>query len=236
MSKVKLLVGSVFFVVGVTFLGFAAWHYIDGQSLEASGKRTTGTVVALNRYTNNEGDTMYKPEVEFRDRSGQVQRIVSDVSSSSPTLSRGEQVDIIFDPESPEDAVIDTYMHRYFMPTVFGAMGSIFALVGGGFLLGIVRRKRTIRSLKSRGMRIQADFIRCYLNTSTKLNGRSPYVVTAQATHPITGKLASFESEPIWLDLTSELEGKKLTVLVDPDDPDDHYIDLSQWVHESERA
>ena len=236
MSKVKLWIGSIFFVVGVTFLGFAAWHYVDGQSLEAGGERTTGSVVALNRFINNEGNVMYKPEVEFRDRFGQVQSIISDVSSSSPTLSRGEQVDIIYDPESPEDAIIDTYMHRYFMPTVFGAMGSIFALVGGGFLLGIVRRKKVIGDLKSRGIRIQADFIRSYLDTSTKLNGRSPYIVTAQGTHPRTGKLASFESEPIWLDLTDELDGKKLTVLVDPDDPDDHYIDLSQWVDENERA
>ena len=43
-------------------------------------------------------------------------------------------------------------------------------------------------------------------------------------------------SEIIWLDLSDVLKGKSVPVIVDPEDPDDHYMDLSEWVHESEEA
>lgn len=236
MSKVKLLVGGVFTPIGLIFAGIGGAFYFGDQALEAKGGRTIGIVVALNRHRDSDGDIMYKPEVEFRDSNGKQHRFTSDISSSSPGVARGERVDVIYDPNAPGDAAMDTFMQRYFFPLVFGGLGSLFAILGAGFLWSYWHRRKTIDHLRERGLRIHARFTRSYIDRTTQINGRSPYVVEAQATHPATGKLTSFKSEPIWLELTPILEGKKVPVLIDMNDPEDHYIDLSEWVSESERA
>lgn len=236
MSKAKLWVGGIFTPMGLLFAGIGGAFFLDDQQLEANGARAQGTVIALNRHRDNDGDTMYRPEVEFRDSNGTQHRFVSSISSSSPGVSRGEQVDVIYDPDAPGDATIDSFMQRYFFPLIFGGIGSIFAILGGWFLWSYWHRRQTIGHLQSRGLRIDARFTRSYIDRSVQINGRSPYRVEAQATHPATGQLTSFTSEPIWLELTPILDGKKVPVLVDMEDPEDHYIDLSEWVSEGERA
>lgn len=236
MSKAKLWVGGLFTPIGLTFAGIGGAFYAADQALEAKGGRASGTVVALNRHRDSDGDTMYKPEVEFRDSNGTTHRFVSGISSSSPGVSRGESVDVIYDPDSPGHAAMNTFMQRYFFPLLFGGLGGLFALLGGAFLWSYWHRRKVIGHLQSRGMRIDARFTRCTIDRSIAINGRSPYVVEAQAKHPATANLTTFKSEPIWLELTPILEGKKVPVLIDVEDPDDHYIDLSEWVPESERA
>ena len=115
-------------------------------------------------------------------------------------------------------------------------MGSLFALVGAGLVFAFFRRRRVIDQLKRTGIPIEAKFIECYRDTSTRINGRSPYRVVGQATHPATGRLQSFKSEPIWLDLSEQLAGKTIKVLVDPVRAKRHYVDLTEWVDEDQRA
>ncbi len=236
MSSVKLWIGGIFTPMGLLFAGIGGAFYLADQALEAKGGRANGTVIALNRHRDSDGDTMYQPEVEFRDRNGTQHRFVSSISSSSPGVSRGESVGVIYDPDAPGDAKIDSFMQRYFFPLMFGGIGSVFALIGTGFLWSYWRRREVISDLKERGLRIEARFTRSYIDRSIQINGRSPYRVEAQATHPATGKLTSFRSEPIWLELTPILAGKTVPVLVDMQDPEDHYIDLDEWVSEGERA
>ncbi|HAU22533.1 MAG TPA: DUF3592 domain-containing protein [Erythrobacter sp.] len=174
--------------------------------------------------------------VEFSDQDGSTRRFVESISSNPPAFSRGEEVEVIYDPWAPEDVMIDSFATRYLFPLAFGGFGSLFALIGGGLIFAWFGRRAIISDLKESGLRISAKFTRCYLDTGTRINGRSPYRVTAQATHPATGKLASFTSDAIWLDLSDVLKGHDVPVIVDPDDPDDHYIDLSEWVHQSEQA
>ncbi|MEO9462084.1 MAG: DUF3592 domain-containing protein [Marinomonas sp.] len=232
----KLWVGGIFFTLGIVFSCTGAAFYYNDRQLEAKVGQASGIVIALNRHRDTEGTIMYRPEVEFRDQQGTLHRFTSDVSSSSPGVALGGPVDVIYDPDAPGDAGIDSFMYRYFLLLIFAGMGGLFALIGGAMLLSHLRRKRTIEHLYARGMRIEMPFTRCYVNTSLRINGRSPYVVEAQGTHPITGKFACFQSEPIWLNLSSALDGQKVPVLIDPNSPKDHVIDLRQWVDVSARA
>lgn len=236
MGKSGWLFGGIFTPIGLLFAGIGLWLYSSDQDLASSGARATGTVIAITSYRDSDGDTMYRPVVEFTDAAGNRREFSSDISSSSSEFSRGETVDVIYDPAQPENAIIDSFMERFFLPLIFGGLGSIFALIGGGILFATIRRRQTIARLKTRGLRIEAEVLNCSLDTSVKINGRSPYRVHAQAKHPRTGMLASFRSDPIWLDLSRELEGRSVPVLVDPRNAKRHYIDLREWVHDSERA
>ncbi|MEP2735011.1 MAG: DUF3592 domain-containing protein [Erythrobacter sp.] len=236
MPKAKLLIGGIFTPMGLLFSSIGGAFYLSDSTLDAKGGRATGTVVALNAKREDQNRTMYTPEVEFTDPNGQTHRLISNISSSTPDYRRGERVEVIYDPAAPKDAVIDSFMQRHFFPMIFGSIGSLFAVLGGWFLWSHWQRRQTIAHLQKRGLPIQAKFTHSYIDRSTEINGRSPYVVVAQATHPATGKLASFESEHISIELTPTLDGKTVPVFIDMNDPDEHYIDLSQWVGKGERA
>lgn len=236
MGKVGLIVGGVFMPIGLTFVGIALYLADADRDLAAKGGRAEGIVIELSRYRSSEGSTLYRPIVAFRDRTGQSQQFASDVSSSSPGYSEGERVAVVYDPANPADAAIDSFFERHFGSLIFGFLGSVFALVGGGILLATWRRRRIIAELRRNGHRITATVIGCERDTGLKINGRHPFRVSAQAIHPATGKLASFLSEPIWVDLTAILKGRSVPVLIDPASAGRHYIDLSEWVDRSEQA
>ncbi|MEM8724092.1 MAG: DUF3592 domain-containing protein [Pseudomonadota bacterium] len=236
MGKIGWLFGGIFAPIGLLFAGIGLWLYASDQDLAANGERVSGTVIDIVSYRDSDGDTMYRPVVEFVDAKGIRQEFSSDVSSSSARFSRGELVEVIFDPDSPGDAIIDTFMERHFLPLMFVGMGSLFALVGCGFLWFMIRRRQIVARLKMRGLRVDAEVLNCTIDTSIRVNGRYPYRVHAQAKHPRTGMLASFRSDPIWIDLSQELEGRTVPVLVNARNAKHHYVDLSEWVHESERA
>ncbi|MEL7446060.1 MAG: DUF3592 domain-containing protein [Pseudomonadota bacterium] len=134
MGKV-LGTGIVFAVFGLLFAGIGFWLYSQDQELAETGLRANGTVIELDRYTDGDGDTMYRPLIEFRDADGTIQQVQSKVSSSSPSFARGEQVSVIYDPGDPSGAIIDTFMQRFFLPLIFGGMGVFFAVIGIGLVI-----------------------------------------------------------------------------------------------------
>ncbi|WP_432201726.1 DUF3592 domain-containing protein [Erythrobacter sp. W53] len=236
MSKIFLWIGSAFVAFGLLFAGIGGYTYIADQQMAETALRAPGTVIALDRRRGSEGGTTYAPVVEWTDRDGTRHEFTSSTSSSPASFSRGEAVTVMYDPAKPGQAKIDSFGQRFMLPLVFGGMGSLFAILGAVFVFLFLRRKKTVERLKLSGIRIEAEVTRCELDRSIKVNSRSPYRVHAQATHPGTGKLASFKSDPIWLDLSKELDGKTVPVLIDPNAPKQHYIDLSQWVDDSEKA
>ncbi|WP_114520998.1 DUF3592 domain-containing protein [Altererythrobacter sp. ZODW24] len=236
MSKVFVWIGGIFLPVGLLFAGIGFLASSGTRELANTGLRTSGTVIAMSDSRDSDGGRSYAPLVEFYDANGKRHEFSSRVSSNPPRFSRGETVPVIYDPAKPNRAMIDGFMDRYLMPLIFGGIGGIFAIIGGGLLFAYWRRRKVVARLKQSGMAIDAKFVECYRDTSTKINGRSPYRVAAQATHPATGQLTSFKSAPIWLDLTNRLTGKDVRVLIDPMRPKDHFVDLSALVSPDEMA
>lgn len=233
MGKGMKLAGGIFAVVGLLFAGFGFWFWWGDNQIARIGRDAHGEVIALETSVDSDGDTTYRPRVAFTDEAGQRHVFVGRIGSSPPSFVRGEAVDVIYDPANPERAIIDSFGQRHLFPLVFGGLGSLFAAVGIGILYAVIRRRRTIERLKHQGLPIHADFVDCYYDTSTKVNGRSPWRVTAQAIHPATGKMHVFKSEPIWANLDDMLQGKHLRVLVDPANPKLYYMDLSEYLDES---
>ncbi|MDA7787729.1 DUF3592 domain-containing protein [Sphingomonadaceae bacterium] len=229
MNKAFVWVGAIFTPLGLLFAGAGGWAFMDDQKLADIGVDAEGTVIAFSSSRDSDGDTTYRPLVEFYDDNGTRHQFVASVGSSSPAYIRGEAVKVIYDPEAPGRAMLDSFTDRYLLPLVFGVMGSIFALVGAGFLFSVWRRRKIIDRLKRTGIPINGKFLECYRDTSTKVNGRSPYRVVAQTTHPASGKLQSFKSDPIWIDLSEQLEGQQVKILVDPEEPKHHFVDLSEF-------
>lgn len=235
MGRGAWLFGGIFGGIGLIFAVIGFGMIISGQMFASRAVETTGTVTEVLRSTDDDG-VSYRPLVQFRDRAGVRREFASSVSTSWRAYDEGETVSVLFDPEDPDTAVIDSASERFALPGIFAGIGTLFALIGGGVIAWRVRRINTVARLFHEGTRIEAEFTSCSLDTSITINGRSPFRVFAQAKHPATGMLASFRSDPIWLDLSGELAGASVPVLIDPADPDAYYVDLAQWVHEDEFA
>ena len=230
MNRVKLFLGGIFLPLGLIFAAIGLWSYVDGRDLAESGIRTQASVVEMARSRDSDGDITYRPVVTFADRDGNFQRFVDSVSSSPPRHYVGEKVPVIYDPKNPARATIDGFLERSLFSLVFGGVGALFALTGAGLLASWWLRKRTIARLRATGVPIEAQFLECFRDTSTRLNNRNPWRVACQAVHPATGKLQRFESETLWVDPSETIAGKPLRVWIDRQDPGAYFVDLSDQV------
>ncbi|MGB3472194.1 MAG: DUF3592 domain-containing protein [Erythrobacter sp.] len=235
MTKSLALFGYIFFGVSALLLAMAGIAWGQDSAFASESMRADGVVIGLERKGGSDGPT-YAPIVVWRDADGDAHRLVSSTSSYPASFERGEEVEILYDPDRPGQAVIDTPGQRFTAMLIFGFIGLVFALIGGPILYFYHRRRWEIRWLKRHGTPLDARLVRCDIDRSTNNRGRHPYRVFAQAKHPRTGKMASFKSEPIWVDLTSELEGQSVPVLINRKKLGPHFVDLSQWLHISERA
>ncbi len=233
MKRFNIWFGGIFAAFGLVFAGVGSWFWFSDLDLAANGERAQGRVVGFEESYSSDNGTTYRPRVSFTDANGQLHTFTGSIGSSPPSFDRGEEVEVIYDPWTPEQALIDSFGQRYLFPLAFGGFGLVFAGIGFGMMGWGIRRRMIIDRLKLSGVPIEADFGQAYLDTSVKVNGRSPWRVTAQATHPFTGKLETFKSERIWANPSGLLSGKKVRVLVDPNNPKRHYIDLDEYLGES---
>ena len=234
MSKVIVWIGAIFTPIGLVFAGIGAWAYLEDRSLAESGLRAQGTVIEMVGSRDSDNGYTYRPLVEFFDANGERHTFTSRVGTNPPDHSTGETVEVIYAPGSPQNAMLDSFSDRFLLPLIFGGLGTVFAAIGGGLLFGWIRHRAIVARLRASGLPIQAKFLECYRDTSVRVNGRSPFRVVCQAIHPGTGKLQSFKSDPIWIDLTDRLAGRQLRVFVDPARPKHHSVDLSTIVDESD--
>jgi len=232
MPRLFAWIGAAFLAFGLVFAIIGLWTWGSNRALAESGTRTTGTVIDLARRHDSDSGSTYRPVVVFHDGRGTRHEFVGNVGSSPPAYSPGETVAVIYDPAAPRRAMIDGFMDRYFLSLIFGGLGGLFAVLGGATLFFFIRRRRIVARLKASGVPISARFIECYRDTSIKVNGRSPWRVAGQAAHPATGKVQSFTSDPVWVDLSEQLLGRDIRVLIDPARPRHYFVDLSEYVGE----
>lgn len=132
------MVGQVLF--GLVFTVIAGVMFVTNLRLMSRGHRTTGVVAGLERDRNPDPNTpgyTYWPVLEFQTDRGQDVRTRAKVSGSPQV---GRQVRILYDPDNPQTAEIDTIWGRGTI--VSGA----FALIGIGLIVSAILRSRLPRT------------------------------------------------------------------------------------------
>lgn len=106
-------------------------------------------------------------------------------------------------------------------------IGCIFCIVNGGMLAYSSFTANRIKQLLQQGMLIQADFQQVEVNTSLTVNGASPFRVVAQWHDVKSNELRIFKSENLWFNPSKFVEGRKLPVYIDRNNPAKYHMDLS---------
>lgn len=115
-----LLVGGVGALLGTVFLSFG---WLRGRMVR-DWARTTGIVV--NRDGSTTGLPAIYPTFRWRDQHGQVHQRTSAVRASLGP-SPGNEVAVLFDPDKPSRAVIDSPAQS---GQIFTVLGAVILLVG----------------------------------------------------------------------------------------------------------
>ncbi|MEV7090779.1 DUF3592 domain-containing protein [Streptomyces sp. NPDC093085] len=138
--------GSVFLVAGAVL----AWV---SASFLADAERAGGTVVALEwghtdyrdygsssrRSRGSSSDVAY-PRVQFTAADGTWRNFRSDSGSNPPSYEVGEEVEVVYRADSPDDARIDGFLSLWLLPLIFGGMGLLFAGIGTAVAVKTRRR------------------------------------------------------------------------------------------------
>jgi hypothetical protein len=202
-------VGTLLFAVGLIVAVHTQWFI-------ARAARAPGVVIENIWGTDSEGSSTAKPRVRFRTPAGQEFVFVSKVGSSHPSYEAGEGVAVLYDPENPGDARIQSFLSLWFVSLLLGGLGALFAAIGLIPMLVIRRREARDEWLRLHGRRIQAGFLRVELNTSIEFNGSSPYRIVCQWLDSSTNQVHVFKSRNIWFDPAAYITGKTLEVMVEP--------------------
>ena len=218
-----------FFVLLVGFgMAWGAYAlYGNARAFRATALEAEGTVVDLAGERNSDGKTMYSPVVEFTTADGRTLQFTGSTSSNPPSWSRGDTAKVLYQPANPEQARLDSFMETWFGPLILGFFALVVLLVGYALFWGGIQKRRVRAWLAQHGMKVRAKLAGAELNTSLKVNGRSPWRLRAQWQHPVTQKVYVFYSDNVWFDPTEFCDREQVDAVVNADDPRQYVVDTS---------
>jgi len=130
-SRRSGVVLGVFLAAGLAMLAGSGYSLLHTRAAIARAVPAEGAVVDLISRTDSDGDTVYYPRVRFRTRTGDTQEFTGSVGSKPAAFDVGEGVNVLYDPDRPGEARINTFFQLWFLPLLLAGMGIIFAGIGG---------------------------------------------------------------------------------------------------------
>jgi cytochrome c oxidase assembly protein Cox11 len=130
-KSMALMIGLTFAVIGLVALVIGIlWIGSTKERLKTMINHT-GTVVEKVRVERPGETANFYPVVEFKTQTGEVFRFEGKTSGPENEYKIGEQVEILYDPQDPQGAMINSWKELWF-PSI------AMMIIGGGMLvLGI---------------------------------------------------------------------------------------------------
>ena len=126
--RLKLLlaiVGANFVLAGIVFTPVGIVLWLNVRHFVQTAEQTEGTVIELVEDRIKEGGLSYCPVVEYTDRFGQRHEHRASVGSNPPHFSVGDKVQILYDQNNPDSAMVNHWLHLYFLPVLFVFLGAV---------------------------------------------------------------------------------------------------------------
>ena len=231
-------------------LGGLLWGW-NRLPLFQSGARTTGVVVgqeetvsaraSIGRHLNYSREaTGYSPIVEFTDNDGEKHRFVGSTGGEGkPIIETGTEVEVIYDPADPGKAQIGSFEQFWLGPVAVAVCGLIFLLMGvGGFFLmgGSDRRLEEQAEMMQRERLVFASEAPVFEGTIIRVEenpaGSGRYVFVCRGTRPGAVFAEEFVSDFLPFDPGPRYRGRKVTIRIDPAQPDIYLIDINALLPE----
>lgn len=121
---------GLFSLIGLVLLGVALYVTDGTREFVASAAIASGEVIDLIESRDSDGDSIYRPRVQFQTPDGRRREFTATVAANPAGFYAGEAVEVLYDPVRPSTARIDTFFQLWFTPLLLGGMGATFTLFG----------------------------------------------------------------------------------------------------------
>ncbi len=131
--NVSRLVGGIFMSLGAIMLVIAVYFLISNYQFSERAIPVKGKVIDYDSYQSRDDDggstTMYTPTFQYEFQ-GKTYTHKSSTSSSSRSYEIDELVDVLVDPEEPNEVLIDSFWEKWFVSVLLSGMGITFTGMG----------------------------------------------------------------------------------------------------------
>jgi len=93
-------------------------------------KHTDGKIIRMIEHKDKDEDTAYFPVFSFRDGQGKEQVIHSSSGSFPPAYEVGDTVPVLYNPNDPSNAKIDSFFSIWGIPFITGIIGLVVLPAG----------------------------------------------------------------------------------------------------------
>jgi hypothetical protein len=121
-------------LIGIICLICSCFSYAKRRKFKNDCVNASGVVVELKEVHSSEGANTFTPVVEFSLPSGEVRKFTKPNSQYPATHSVGQEVDVYYLPNNPDEAVLATDIVNYAGFLNFFLTGSGTMLIGVGAL------------------------------------------------------------------------------------------------------
>ena len=118
----------IFLVVGLVFAALGVFLIIDHKNFLKTARKANGNVIAVEKYisttsTNSRSEkrTYYRPIIDYV-ANGDSYRLTASIGNSDIKYDIGQRVPVLFSPNNPKDAKMDTPM-QYMLGGIFTFLG-----------------------------------------------------------------------------------------------------------------
>ena len=228
-ERVVYWVPRLFLGIGILLLVLTPVMVVRTAQFLAGAERTDGTVVDLSRSKDSEGSVTFSPVVSFTTAEGRTVEFVSSSGSSSPSHSEGDRVEVLYDPDDPNDARLSGFLDLWFGSLVVGVLGAAFTVFSAVVLWHMRKPRQTdVELLRSQGQRVQGTSPRAVYCDEVDVKGRSPFRVEVDVHEPAHNQVRVLASEYVLFDPAPYLKDRDtVNVYLDRKDRERYLVDIS---------
>ncbi|OAT47261.1 hypothetical protein M997_1790 [Proteus hauseri ATCC 700826] len=217
----------IFSLIGAGIIIIALFVIKSELYLITNGIETTGVVIdiSIDRSSNNK--ETYFPIIQFNTEKNVETTFRSTTGSSGYRNSIGNEVPIIYLPNNPQKASINSFFSLYGPGLILTIFGLIFTSIGLIPLVIIRRKNNKNKRLKREGTPLTVKITDVILNQHVHINRQSPYQIVADHHDKLNNRIIRYKSDYIFFDPSPYINSDLITIYIDKNNPKKYYLDIS---------
>lgn len=130
---------KIFFVIGSIFILISSVLIINKILFLSKACSAEGTVIYMKTSKGHDNGTTFTPVVQFKLTDGENITFTSSVGSNPPQFKIGDSVKVLFSPDKPDNAEINSFVSLWLLQIIFLFIGIVFLIIS---IIGLTKMRR----------------------------------------------------------------------------------------------